>query len=72
MRLDRLGEWSVHEGDRWVIAGGEYGWPAGGVFGVDPDGRLVIGRYTDVSVADPTGLVTLAFGKAPTDVSPRM
>ena len=32
----------------------------GGVFGVDPDGRLVIGRYTDVSLADPTGLVMLA------------
>jgi hypothetical protein len=32
----------------------------GGVFGVDPDGRYVIGRYTDISLADPTGLVTLA------------
>jgi hypothetical protein len=37
----------------------------GNLFGVDPDGSLVIGRYTDVSLADPTGLVTLANLSSP-------
>jgi hypothetical protein len=73
MRLDRL---AANKAYMKVTAGSLRDWNMvgrrGACSGQTPMAVSLSGRYTDVSLADPAGLVTLAFSRAPTDVSPEL